>query len=63
MDFEVRRGEIVAVVGENGSGKITLMKLLSGLNLPTQGVVTWDGISTRDLDTHALDGPPLVDRV
>ncbi|MBG0818435.1 ABC transporter ATP-binding protein [Planomonospora sp. ID82291] len=54
VDFEVRRGEIVAVVGENGSGKTTLMKLLSGLNLPTHGVVTWDGISTRDLDAHAV---------
>ncbi|MEV0196288.1 ABC transporter ATP-binding protein [Nonomuraea sp. NPDC050691] len=54
VDFEVRQGEIVAVVGENGSGKTTLMKLLSGLNLPTSGVVTWDGVSTRDLDPHAL---------
>ncbi|WP_433435377.1 ATP-binding cassette domain-containing protein [Nonomuraea sp. CA-141351] len=54
VDFEVRQGEIVAVVGENGSGKTTLMKLLSGLNLPTEGVVTWDGVSTRDLDPHAL---------
>ncbi|MBB2912073.1 ATP-binding cassette subfamily B protein [Streptosporangium becharense] len=54
VDFEVRQGEIVAVVGENGSGKTTLMKLLSGLNLPTAGVVTWDGVSTRDLDPHAL---------
>ncbi|MBB4937060.1 ATP-binding cassette subfamily B protein [Streptosporangium album] len=54
VDFEVRQGEIVAVVGENGSGKTTLMKLLSGLNLPASGVVTWDGVSTRDLDPHAL---------
>ncbi|MET8340953.1 aldo/keto reductase [Streptosporangium canum] len=54
MNFEVRQGEIVAVVGENGSGKTTLMKLLSGLNLPTCGVVTWDSVSTRDLEPHAL---------
>ncbi|GAT68872.1 ABC transporter [Planomonospora sphaerica] len=54
VDFEVRQGEIVAVVGENGSGKTTLMKLLCGLNLPTAGLVTWDGISTRDLDPYAL---------
>lgn len=54
VDFEVRQGAIVAVVGENCSGKTTLMKLLSGLNLPTDGVVTWDGVSTRDLDPHAL---------
>ncbi|MCM2431038.1 ABC transporter ATP-binding protein [Streptomyces sp. RKAG337] len=54
VDFEVRRGEIVAVVGENGSGKSTLMKLLSGLNLPTAGVVTWDGVSVADLDPLAM---------
>ncbi|WP_428956993.1 ABC transporter ATP-binding protein [Streptomyces sp. cg35] len=53
VDFEVRRGEIVAVIGENGSGKSTLMRLLSGLNLPSSGVVTWDGVSVADLDPHA----------
>ncbi|MET8468178.1 ABC transporter ATP-binding protein [Streptomyces sp. NPDC006422] len=55
VDFEVRRGEIVAVVGENGSGKSTLMRLLSGLNLPNGGgEVTWDGVSVTDLDPHAM---------
>ncbi|MFC1418754.1 ATP-binding cassette domain-containing protein [Streptacidiphilus cavernicola] len=54
VDFEVRRGEIVAVVGVNGSGKTTLMKLLCGLNLPTQGEVLWDGVSVRDLDADTL---------
>ncbi|TLS44384.1 ABC transporter ATP-binding protein [Streptomyces montanus] len=54
VDFEVRQGEIVAVVGENGSGKSTLMKLLSGLNLASSGVVTWDGVSVADLDPHAM---------
>ncbi|WP_327248438.1 ABC transporter ATP-binding protein [Streptomyces sp. NBC_01320] len=54
VDFDVRQGEIVAVIGENGSGKSTLMKLLSGLNLATSGTVTWDGISTADLAPHAM---------
>ncbi|WP_406300865.1 ATP-binding cassette domain-containing protein [Embleya sp. NBC_00888] len=54
VDFDVRRGEIVAVVGENGSGKSTLMKLLSGLNLPTTGAVTWDGVSVADLEPQAM---------
>ncbi|MGJ6969210.1 ATP-binding cassette domain-containing protein [Streptosporangium sp. G11] len=54
VDFTVRKGEIVAVVGENGSGKTTLLKLLSGLNLPTSGDVAWDGVSTRELNPHAL---------
>ena len=54
VDVEVRRGEIIALVGENGSGKTTLGRLLSGLYLPAAGAVTWDGHDTRDLDPHAL---------
>ncbi len=54
VDLELRRGEIVALVGENGSGKSTVAKLLTGLYLPQGGAVTWDGVSTRDLDRHAL---------
>jgi ATP-binding cassette subfamily B protein len=54
VDFDVRQGEIVAVIGENGSGKSTLMKLLSGLNLATGGTVTWDGVNIEELDPHAM---------
>ncbi|SEL86397.1 ATP-binding cassette, subfamily B [Streptacidiphilus jiangxiensis] len=54
VDLEIRRGEIVALIGENGSGKSTLMRLLCGLNLPTAGAVEWDGVDTRELDPHAL---------
>lgn len=54
IDFDVRQGEIVAIVGENGSGKSTLMKLLCGLNLPTTGTVAWDGVGVTDLDPRAL---------
>ncbi|MFG3515300.1 ATP-binding cassette domain-containing protein [Streptomyces bobili] len=48
--LHVRRGEIVALVGENGSGKSTLSRLLCGLLLPTDGEVAWDHASTAGLD-------------
>lgn len=37
VSFEVKRGEILGVVGENGSGKSTLLKILSGVTPPTEG--------------------------
>lgn len=37
MDFTVRRGERVAIVGASGSGKSTLLHLLGGLDIPTRG--------------------------
>ncbi|WP_232248636.1 ABC transporter ATP-binding protein [Streptacidiphilus rugosus] len=52
IDLEIRRGEIVALIGENGSGKSTLMRLLCALTLPTSGAVEWDGVDTRELDPH-----------
>ncbi|MER6348015.1 ATP-binding cassette domain-containing protein [Streptomyces sp. NPDC001532] len=44
VSLTLRRGEIVAVVGENGSGKSTLTKLLTGILLPDKGRVLWDGV-------------------
>ncbi|OSZ60921.1 ABC transporter [Streptomyces pharetrae CZA14] len=43
VSLTLRRGEILAVVGENGSGKSTLTKLLTGILLPDKGRVLWDG--------------------
>ncbi|WP_377274478.1 ATP-binding cassette domain-containing protein [Peterkaempfera sp. SMS 1(5)a] len=54
VDFEVRRGEIVGLVGMNGSGKTTLSKLLSGLLLAADGRITWDGVDVRELEPEAL---------
>jgi lipoprotein-releasing system ATP-binding protein len=42
LNFEVTRGEMVAVVGESGAGKSTLLHLLGGLDRPTSGSVTID---------------------
>lgn len=43
VDFDVRPGEVHALVGENGAGKSTLMKVLSGAHAPDQGRMWLDG--------------------
>jgi len=43
VDFDLREGEIHAVVGENGAGKSTLIKVLTGVERPDSGVVSVDG--------------------
>jgi fructose transport system ATP-binding protein len=42
-DFELRAGEILAVIGDNGAGKSSLIKALSGATIPDQGEVFLDG--------------------
>ena len=48
--LELARGEVVALVGENGSGKTTFAKLLAGLYRPEGGAITWDGQDTGEFD-------------
>jgi len=50
VDFELQAGKITAIVGENGSGKTSLIKLLCRLYDPTAGLITLDGIDIREFD-------------
>jgi ribose transport system ATP-binding protein len=43
VDLDVRPGEVVALLGENGAGKSTISSIIAGLVQPTAGTMTWNG--------------------
>lgn len=55
VDFAIRPGEVVALLGDNGAGKSTLIKCISGVYRPEQGQITFNG--------HNITGqPPMAIR-
>jgi ATP-binding cassette, subfamily B, bacterial len=54
VSLEIRKGEIVALVGENGSGKTTLAKMLAGLYRPEKGRIRWDDVDLAEVDADEL---------
>lgn len=52
LSFHIDSGEKVALVGNNGAGKTTIVKLICGFYMPTKGDVLINGISTKDYDMN-----------
>ena len=54
VNFDVKKGEFVAIIGPSGSGKTTLLNLLGALDRPTSGRVYIDGIDVSELSNADL---------
>ena len=62
ISFEVKQGESVGVIGDNGAGKTTILKLLSGVTVPTRGTVKVNGRVAGLLELGAGFHPDLTGR-
>jgi ABC-2 type transport system ATP-binding protein len=56
LNFDVNRGEVFGLLGPNGSGKTTTVRIILGLLFPTQGAVRLFGRSPRNVDVKARVG-------
>ncbi|UFQ20036.1 MULTISPECIES: ATP-binding cassette domain-containing protein [Streptomyces] len=54
VSLTLRRGEVIAVVGENGSGKSTLTRLITGIYLADKGRVLWNGHDLASVDPDSV---------
>ena len=54
VDFAVRRGETIGLMGRNGMGKTTLLRTIMGLVRPRQGVVEIDGVDMTRVASHVI---------
>ncbi|MFO1174986.1 MAG: ABC transporter ATP-binding protein [Paracoccaceae bacterium] len=57
MDFDIRKGEFLAIMGSSGCGKTTTLRMLAGLEAPTAGVIRLSGQPINHLPTWSRDTP------
>jgi len=53
VNLEIRRGESIGIIGRNGSGKSTILKIIAGVYIPTSGEVAVNGSIALDLPAGA----------
>lgn len=56
LSFALSPGEIALITGANGAGKTTLLRVLAGLSVPEDGVVTWKGQNVRSISSELRSG-------
>ena len=52
LSLEIKSGELVGLLGPSGCGKTTTLKMIAELLYPTEGDITFDGVSVLDIPTE-----------
>ena len=60
VDLEIRKGEVLALMGENGAGKSTLMKVLTGIYKKDSGTITYEGKEIEFANTREAQDAGVV---
>lgn len=60
VDLEIRKGEVLALMGENGAGKSTLMKVLTGIYKKDSGTITYEGKEVEFTNTREAQDAGVV---
>jgi branched-chain amino acid transport system ATP-binding protein len=54
VDFTIPRGSIVSLIGPNGAGKTTFFNMITGLYVPTEGTIVFDGVDITGSKPHEV---------